>query len=331
MYAIVIKDDDNSTLSWEAVGNPSLGPGEVIVAVTHAGVNRADLMQRAGRYSPPVGVTDILGLECSGFIDAIGPGVLEWSVGDRVCALLAGGGYAQRVVCSAKHVLRVPNSLSLAQAAGLPEVWCTAWLNLVIEGGIRSGERVLIHAGASGVGTAAIQLCALLGNPCFVTAGSSTKIERCIELGAQGGWNRHEGSFVRAVRDWSSGGVDVILDPVGGAYLTDNLGSLATGGRLINIGLLGGRSGEVDLGRILMKRQRIIGSVLRSRSIEEKSAVVESLVDKVWPALSDGVVQPVIHAMVGIDRAEEAHEMLESNQTIGKVILAMRERVGVDT
>lgn len=312
-----------TTFTWSTTPDLTPAAGEIRIRVAAAGVNRADLIQRAGHYPPPPGASLVLGLECAGVVDAIGEGVSRWRIGDRVCALLAGGGYAQQVVCPAGHALPIPEGLSMAEAAALPEVLATAWLNLYKEAGLKAGESVLLHAGASGVGTVAIQLCKLRGASCFVTAGSAAKIARCVALGASGGFNRHDGPFTEAVKAWAPGGVDVVLDPVGAAYLPDNQRVLATDGRLVIIGLLGGRMAEVDLGRLLIKRQRIMGSTLRARSVAQKDAIIAGLAAEVWPAVASGAVVPVLETTMPVAEAEEAHRLLSSNTTTGKVVLTM--------
>jgi putative PIG3 family NAD(P)H quinone oxidoreductase len=311
------------TLAWTEQADLHPAPGEIRIRVAAAGVNRADLIQRAGHYPPPPGASEILGLECAGVVDALGEGVDRWRIGEPVCALLSGGGYAEQVVCPADHALPVPAGMTMAQAAALPEVVATAWLNLYREAGLGAGESVLLHAGASGVGTAAIQLARLRGARCFVTAGSADKIARCVALGADGGHCRHDGDFVSAVQAWAPDGVDVILDPVGAAYLPDNQRILASGGRLVLIGLLGGRMGQVDLGRLLVKRQRLIGSTLRSRSDADKADIIAGIAAEVWPAVVAGTVVTIIETTMPVVEAEAAHRLLSSNTTTGKVVLTM--------
>ncbi|MFT5682457.1 MAG: putative PIG3 family NAD(P)H quinone oxidoreductase [Myxococcota bacterium] len=313
----------SDALAWTRHPDLHPAPGQIRIRVAAAGLNRADLLQHAGHYPPPPGASTILGLECAGVVDALGEGVSRWRIGDRVCALLSGGGYAEQVVCPADHALPVPEGLSMVQAAALPEVLATAWLNLYREAALQPGESVVLHAGASGVGTAAIQLCRLRGARCFVTAGSADKIARCVALGADGGHCRHDGDFVDAVKAWAPGGVDVILDPVGAAYLPDNQRILATDGRLVLIGLLGGRMGTVDLGRLLVKRQRLIGSTLRSRSDAEKAEIIAGIAAEVWPAVIAGEVAAVIDTTMPVAEVEAAHRLLSSNSTTGKVILTM--------
>lgn len=322
MKAIVLNED--KSLSWQQQPDLSPGPGQVAIRVHASAVNRADLMQRAGLYPPPPEASEILGLECAGEISALGDGVAQWQVGDPVCALLAGGGYAQTVVCSADHVLPVPNGFSFAEAAALPEVFATAWLNLFMLAGLQPGQKALVHAGASGVGTAAIQLCKAKGNPVFVTVGDQAKLDTCLQLGASAGHLRTEGEFEAAVKAWAgTGGVAAILDPVGGNYLEQNLKCLETDGSLVIIGLMGGRSGSLDLGRLLVKRIRVVGSTLRSRSDSSKAEVIAQLRQQVWPLFEQGSLKPIIHSRFPITDATAAFELVASNQTTGKVILEL--------
>lgn len=316
----------NGDLVWRETEEPALGPGEVRIENRATAVNRADLSQRAGGYPPPPGASPVLGLECAGVVTAVGQGVSRVAAGDQVCALLAGGGYAETVVVPAGQVLKKPAKLSFEEAAAIPEVFATAYLNLYMEARLIKREYAVIHAGASGVGTAAIQMCAAFGNPVFVTAGSQDKIDRCVEFGADAGMNRHEGDFTEAIRTWTDGrGADVILDPVGGAYLAANLASLATDGRLVIIGLLGGARAEVALGMMMVKRLRILGSTLRARSIAAKAMVMDALKERVWPLLEDGTIRPVIEHVYPIEEVADAHELIAGNQTVGKVVLRVRE------
>lgn len=317
MYATVVAED---SLHWQSIEDlPAPEGREVHIAVAWAGVNRADLMQRAGQYPPPPGVSSTLGLEVSGTVTDCGPEVSEFKPGDQVCALLAGGGYTERVCVDERQLMPIPRGLSLRDAAALPEVFATAWLNLFMEGALQPGERVLLHAAASGVGTAAIQLCRHFGYPCFVTVGSDDKVERCLALGADAGWNRHQGSFTEAVKHW--GEANLILDPVGASYLADNQRVLATDGRIVVIGLMGGRSAGLDFGRLLMKRQRIIGSTLRARSPQAKGDILAQLVEHVWPALESSKIKPLVDAEWPIEQANSAHEHVQANANIGKVLL----------
>lgn len=316
MKAIVERDGG---LLWTDVPTPEPGPGEVRIAVRATAANRADLVQRSGMYPPPPGASPILGLECAGVVDAIGAGVTGLSAGDPVCALLAGGGYAEQVVCPASHCLPLPDGLSMVEAAAVVEVFATAWLNLAVEGALQPGERVLVHAGASGVGTAALQLCRAWGNPAFATVGSAAKAERCRGFGADGVAVRTEGPWGPAVRAW--GGADVILDPVGASYLPSDIAALNPRGRLVIIGLMGGREGTLDLGALLVRRLTVKGSVLRSRSVAEKDAVMAGLRAHVWPLLASGRVTPVIDDVLELPDAEAAHARLARNDTVGKLVL----------
>lgn len=322
MFAIHV--DPTGALSWRERASLSAGPGQVRVRVMATAVNRADLLQRRGQYPPPPGESDILGLEAAGEIDQIGPGVDGWKLGDRVTALLAGGGYAEQVVVPAAHLLPWPKGYDAARAAALPEAFGTAWLNLFEEARLLPRERVLVHAGASGVGTAAIQLCQCLGSAVWVTVGSREKLDLCMALGAEGGVNRHEARFADAVPGWTGGrGVDVILDCVGGSYFADNLRSLNSEGRLILIGLMGGREANIDLARVLTRRLRLVGSTLRSRSMFAKAELIRSLRREVWPLLDSGAIAPVIDAQLPITEVEAAHARVASNVGAGKVILTV--------
>ncbi len=318
MYAISIGNDN---LVWVETDDPELEIGQVRIRVHATALNRADLVQREGGYPPPPGASPILGLECAGEIMEVGEGVSSFQVGDAVCALLAGGGYAEQVVVPAGQVLPVPSGLSMAEAASLPEVFATAYLNLYMEAGLQRTERVLVHAAASGVGTAAIQMCVATNNPVFVTAGSDEKVEQCIALGADAGWNRKAGSFLEAVTRW--GEVDVALDPVGANYLADNLACMAVDGRLALIGLLGGAQTDINLGALLMKRVRLIGSTLRARSVGYKSRVMEGLRENVWPEIEAGNIKPVVHAVLPIAQAGQAHALMAADENFGKIVLSV--------
>jgi len=321
MKAIAVEE---KSLVWRDAPDPAVSVGEIVIRNRATAINRADLAQRAGAYPPPPGASPILGLECAGDVVAVGEGVSRYEVGDKVCALLAGGGYAEFVNVPAGQALRIPRTLDYAQAAALPEVFATAYLNLFIEARLAVGERVLLHAGASGVGTAAIQLCKMNHSPCFVTVGSDDKIERCVALGAGGGANRKNGPFAPQVAGWTEGqGFDVILDPVGAGYLKDNLRSLRVDGRLVIIGLMGGAVAELELGLMMMKRLRIIGSTLRARSIAAKSQVMDALEKIVWPKIEAGEIRPLVDEIIPIREAQRAHEVVAGDQTFGKVVLAI--------
>ena len=319
MKAIQI-DGDRLTWSDREIHGP--GSGEVGIAVRASAVNRADLLQRRGAYPPPPGASEVLGLECAGVVETVGEGVAGLRPGDEVCALLAGGGYAEKAVAPAPQVLPVPEGLSLVEAAALPEVFATAYLNLYMEAGLREGEKALLHAGASGVGTAAIQLCREFGNPCYVTAGSDDKIARCMELGASGGSNRHRERFADRAAEWTGGeGFDVILDPVGGPYLADNLECLGLEGRLVLIGAMGGARASFSIGVLMARRLKLVGSTLRARSVARKGEILAELRRRVWPRIDAGAIRPVIEAVVPMDRAEEAHRLIAGDRTFGKVVL----------
>ncbi len=321
MKAIAV---DNDYLVWRDCADPDLGVGAVEIAVKASAVNRADLMQRKGAYPPPPGASEILGLECAGEVTRVGEGVERCKPGDPVCALLAGGGYAEKVVVPAGQVLPVPTGLSYVEAASLPEVYATAYLNLYLEGKLEREEKVILHAGGSGVGTAAIQLLAQSDNPCFVTVGNQSKLDSCVKLGAEAGCIRHSGSFVESAQAWSGpNGVDMILDPVGAEYLASNIELLSQNGRLVFIGLMGGARADINLAALLGKRLKLIGSTLRSRSISEKAQVMDALSNWVWPHLEDGRIKPIIEAVIPIEEAQDAHDLVESNDTFGKVVLSV--------
>lgn len=322
MRAVVAESAEQ--LSWQEVPDVEPAAGEVLIRVAAAGVNRADLLQAKGVYPPPPGASETIGLEVSGAVAAVGDDVTDWSVGQQVCALLSGGGYAEYVAVPAPQVLPVPAGVDLADAAGLPEVACTVWSNLVQTAGLSEGQQLLIHGGASGVGSHAIQVARQLGAWVAVTAGSEAKLAFCRELGAEVTINYHEEDFVERVRE--AGGADVILDIMGAAYLDRNIDALANDGRLIVIGMQGGVKGELNLGKLIGKRAAVIGTALRGRPVEGphgKGAVVSAVTEKVWPMFADGRVKPVIGARVPIERATEAHRLLSSGEVTGKVLLTL--------
>jgi putative PIG3 family NAD(P)H quinone oxidoreductase len=322
MKAVIVNAEHE--VSWSDFETPTAGESEVLIKIHASAINRADLMQRRGLYPPPPGASPVMGLECAGEVVEVGTGASRYKVGDRVCALLPGGGYAQYVAADEGSVLPVPKGLSFAHAASLPEVYATAWLNLFIEAGLRPGEKVILHAGASGVGTAGIQLCKAFGSPTFVTVGSAEKLTVCIELGAESGSNRHEGSFLEKATGFAQpDGVGVILDPVGGQYLADNLQLLGFGGRLVLIGLMGGATAEINLGQLMIKRARVIGSTLRARPLAEKGQVMAQLEEKVWPKIEAGEIKPVVDRVFEIEEVDAAHELVASDKTIGKVVLSV--------
>ena len=313
---------EGSNLLWKENPDPVLKEDEVLIHIKASAINSADLLQRSGNYPVPPAASPILGLECSGEIEEVSENVDNFKKGDAVCALLAGGGYAEKVSVPSGQVLKIPKGFSFEQAAALPEVFATAYFNLYMEASLSEGEKALIHAGASGVGTAAIQICKAKGNPCFVTAGTKEKISRCIELGAEGGTVRNVENFADAVAKWTdNNGVQVILDPVGANYLEDNMKSLSLEGRLVMIGLMGGAKASINLGLLMMKRLRIIGSTLRAQPIAKKTEIMNNLKEKVWPSLESGDIKPIIDTVIPIDEVDRAHKLMESNQTFGKVIL----------
>lgn len=323
MYAIDILDDDQRTLAWKEVPRPACGPDQVLVKIAATAVNRADLLQRRGLYPVPQGASQILGLEASGTIAEIGENVEGWEVGDAVCALLEGGGYAQYINVDASMLLPLPPGLSVVEAAAVPEVFYTAWLNLFVEGALQPGEVAFIHAAASGVGTAGLQLCKAFDIPVFGSA-SGAKLDAVQKYGATWTVDRNTQSFKDVVREVrGKQGVDVVFDMVGAGVLDDNLSILNTDGRLVVIGLLGGAKDQLHLGKLLMKRLRVIGSTLRSRSRKDKVILTEQLRENVWPKFKDGALVPVIDRILPIQEAEQAHAALQNNETIGKVLLSI--------
>ncbi|MEU5027037.1 NAD(P)H-quinone oxidoreductase [Streptomyces milbemycinicus] len=325
MYAITIPEPGGpDALVWAEVPDPVPGEGEVLVDIAAAGVNRADLLQRQGHYPPPPGAPDHPGLECSGRIAALGPGVSGWSVGDEVCALLAGGGYAEKVAVPAGQLLPVPPGLDLVTAAGLPEVASTVWSNVFMLSHLRPGETLLVHGGSSGIGTMAIQLAKAVGARVAVTAGSADKLAACRELGADILIDYHEQDFVEEVRTATEGaGADVILDIVGAKYLARNVAALATNGRLAIIGLQGGAKAELNLGALLAKRGAVMATSLRARPLAEKAAIVAAVREHVWPLVESGRVRPIVDRTIPIREAAEAHRVLEQSGHVGKVLLTV--------
>ena len=304
------------------VDDPVAGPGEVLLDVAATAVNRADVMQRRGFYDPPPGASPYPGLECSGRIAELGEGVTGWSVGDEVCALLSGGGYATRVAVPAGQLLPVPAGLSLVEAAALPEVACTVWSNVFSLARLQAGEVLLVHGGTSGIGTMAVQLAARAGARVLCTVGSAEKAARAVELGADRAVLYREEDFVAVVRETTGGaGADVVLDNMGAAYLSRNVEVLAVGGRLVVIGLQGGARGELDLGALLVKRAAVHATSLRARPAAEKAAIVAAVREHVWPAVEAGEVRPVVDRVLPLDDAAQAHRVLESSAHIGKIVL----------
>ncbi len=332
MKAIIVDTQTpERDLIWQDVADPVAGKNQVLVDIHASAVNRADLLQRAGQYPPPPGESDIIGLEMSGIIAAVGSAVQAWQVGDHVCALLGGGGYAERVAVDARQLLPIPAGWSFERAAAVPEVFLTAWVNLFDEAQLGAGETVLIHAGASGVGTAAIQLAREAGCRVLATAGSEKKRQRCRQLGATCVCDYKEVDFADDIRaalapDASAPGVvDVVLDVAGASHLARNLRLLAPQGRLVLLALLGGNEAQIDLSLVLRKRLRLIGSTLRSRPVAEKGEIIAGFRAQFWDALLAGRIEPIIDRVLPVQEAAAAHAVIASNATIGKVILAVRQ------
>jgi NADPH2:quinone reductase len=305
--------------------DPVAGPGDVLIRVAAAGVNRPDVMQRRGAYPPPPGASDIPGLEVSGTVAAVGDGVRDWTPGDQVCALVSGGGYATMCVAPAPQCLPVPASLDLTSAAALPETFFTVWTNVFDRGALRAGETALFHGGSSGIGTTAIQLAAARGVRVFATAGSDEKCRACEELGAERAINYRTADFVEAIRGLTDGrGVDLILDIVGGSYVARNLSLLAMDGRLVQIGFMDGEpTAPVDFRRVLGRRLTITGSTLRPRTVAEKGQIAAALRRDVWPLVERGVVLPVVHRTFPLADAARAHRLMESSEHVGKIVLTI--------
>ncbi|MET7333367.1 NAD(P)H-quinone oxidoreductase [Nonomuraea sp. NPDC005650] len=311
----IVEPGGPEVLQWREVPDPRVERGDVLIDVTASAVNRADVLQRQGFYAPPPGASPYPGLEVSGVVAEVGADVEQFKPGDEVCALLAGGGYAERVAAPWQQVMPVPDGVPLVEAAGLPEVACTVWSNVFMIGRLRRGETLLVHGGASGIGTFAVQLAKALGSRVAATVGSAAKGERVRELGADEVVNYREEDFADKVQ------ADVILDIMGAKYLAGNVRALRTGGRLVVIGLQGGLKGELDLGALLAKRASVHATALRSRPVDEKGAIVRSVVDNVWPLVGAGAVRPVVHAKLPMSDAAEAHRMLDSGEHVGKILL----------
>ncbi|MEE6311070.1 NAD(P)H-quinone oxidoreductase [Plantactinospora veratri] len=324
MKAITIPEPGGpDALVWADVPEPTPGPDEVTLDVRASGVNRADLLQRQGHYPPPSDAPPYPGLECAGVVSAVGAEVTGWSVGDPACALLSGGGYAERVAVPAGQLLPVPEGVDLADAAALPEVACTVWSNVVQLARLGIGETLLVHGGGSGIGTFAIQLGAALGATVLATARGG-KHDQLRELGASGLVDYAEEDFVEATKRLTDGrGADVILDIMGASYLGRNVKALATGGRIVVIGLQGGRKGELDLAALLAKRGSVAATALRSRPAAEKAAIVRGVREEVWPLIESGSVRPVIYRRLPMSQAAEAHRVVESSDHVGKVLLTV--------
>jgi putative PIG3 family NAD(P)H quinone oxidoreductase len=301
---------------------PAPGPGQMLIEVKFAGVNRPDVLQRIGRYNPPPDASPVLGLEVAGHVAAVGPGVSGWKAGDRACALVHGGGYAQFCVTHSSHALPVPDNLSLEQAAAFPENWFTVWINLVDRGALQSGEILLVHGGSSGIGLAAIQLARRLGAQVIVTAGSEQKCAVCREFGAALAINYRTEDFVARAGEFTAGkGIDVVLDMVGGPYIAKDIALLRDNGRLVFIAFLQGNRVEVDFMPIMLKRLCVTGSTLRPRTVAEKAATCAALAREVWPDYIAGRLKSHIHATFPLDRVADAHRLMESSMHIGKILL----------
>jgi putative PIG3 family NAD(P)H quinone oxidoreductase len=311
-------------LSVAELPDPEPGPGEVLLEVAAAALNRADLLQRQGFYPPPPGASDVLGMECSGTVAAVGEGVTGWSVGDEACALLAGGGYASLVAVPAGQLMPVPAGVDLVTAAALPEVACTVWSNVFMVAGLKPHETLLVHGGAGGIGSFAIQLAHQLGARVVTTAGTADKRAACLALGADVAVDYREQDFVEETRAATDGrGADVILDNMGAKYLDRNIDALATEGRLVIIGMQGGSKAELDINKLLRKRGAVIATALRSRPVEEKSAICASVVEHVWPLVAEGLVQPVVHGALALDDVAAAHALMESGEHSGKILITL--------
>lgn len=326
MHAIVITEPgDPDVLTWTEVEDPVPGPGEVLVDVAASGVNRADLMQRQGFYPPPPGAPPYPGLECSGTIAAVGPEVTGWKPGDAVCALLAGGGYAEKVAVPAGQLLPAPPGISLAHAAALPETTCTVYSNVFLGARLQAGETLLVHGGASGIGTMAIQLGKQAGATVAVTASSAEKLKTCRELGADITINYRDEDFVQSIKDATQGrGADVILDIIGAAYLARNVDALAPDGRIAIIGLQGGRQAELDLSKLMAKRGTIMATTLRARPRDQKAQIVRAVREHVWPLIDAGEIRPVIYRELPFPQAAEAHRIMSASSHTGKILLCTK-------
>jgi len=309
-------------LAWSEVPDPEPQPGEIVLDVAASAVNRADLLQRQGHYRPPPGAPAVLGLECSGTVSAVGSRVTGWEIGQEACALLSGGGYAEKVAVPAGHVLPVPRGVDLVTAAGLPEVMCTVWSNVFMTAGLRPGEVLLVHGGAGGVGTAAVQLGRVVGATVAVTAGTTEKLDLCRSLGASVLVNYNEDDFVTAVLQATDRhGADVVLDTMGAAYLARNVSVLAANGRLVVIGLQGGREASLDISALMAKRAALIATTLRARPAEEKATIVAAVREHVWPLLESGEIRPVVDRIVPMSAVAEAHRIVGAGEHMGKVLL----------
>lgn len=323
MRAVIASEPGGpEVLTLTELPDPVPGAGEVVIDVAATAVNRADTLQRRGNYPPPPGASDVLGLECSGTISAVGADVNDLKVGDEVCALLASGGYAEKVLVPAGQVMPVPQGVDLVTAGALPEVACTVWSNVFMVAGLRADETLLVHGGAGGIGTMAIQLAHALGARVVATAGSPEKLEVCRSLGADLAVNYREEDFVESLMKFTDGrGADVILDNIGASYLDRNIDALATEGRLAIIGLQGGVKAELNIGKLMAKQGAVLGTLLRPRPVAAKAAICAAVVEHVWPLVEEGTVRPVVHTSLPLDRVAEAHRLMEDSAHIGKIVL----------
>jgi len=323
MKAVVVREPGGpEALEYADVPDPEIGPDEVLVEVTATAVNRADLLQRQGRYDPPPGTSDVIGLECSGTVAAVGASVTDHRVGDQVCALLSGGGYATRVAVPAGQVMPLPDGIDLVTAAALPEVAATVWSNVMMVAGLQADDVFLVHGGAGGIGTFAIQLARAVGARVMTTGGSAEKLAFCAGLGAEVTINYRDQDFVEVVREATEGhGADVILDNMGAAYLGRNVAALALEGRLVVIGMQGGTRAELDLGALMRKRAAIVATTLRARPVAEKTTICRAVVEHVWPLVADGTITAIIDTTMPLAEAAQAHRRMESGDHTGKIVL----------
>jgi len=323
MKAVVVREPGGpEALVYADVPDPEIGPDDVLVDVTATAVNRADLLQRQGHYNPPPGASEVIGLECSGTVAAVGAAVTGHEVGDQVCALLSGGGYATRVAVPAGQVMPVPDGVDLVTAAALPEVAATVWSNVMMVAGLQPGEVFLVHGGAGGIGTFAIQLATAVGATVLTTGGSAEKLAFCADLGADVTINYRDQDFVEVVREATDGhGADVILDNMGAAYLGRNVSALALEGRLVVIGMQGGTRAELDLNALMRKRAAVIATTLRARPVAEKAAICRAVTEHVWPLVADGTIRAIVDTTMPLAEAAEAHRRMESGGHTGKIVL----------
>ncbi|WP_433801082.1 NAD(P)H-quinone oxidoreductase [Actinomycetospora sp. CA-084318] len=325
MYGIAIREPGGpEVLEWTEQPDPEPGTGEVVLDVVSAGINRADVMQRQGNYPPPPGASQLPGLECSGRVSAVGPGVSGWNVGDEACALLAGGGYAQKVAVPTAQLLPIPAGVSLEDAGGLPEVACTVWSNLVLTAGLRSGQTLLVHGGSGGIGTHAIQVGKALGATVLATAGHDDRLQLCRDLGADAALDYH-GDLVELVKEATDGrGADVVLDHIGARNLDANLDAMAPGGRMVIIGLMGGAKGEINLAKMLTRRLSVAATSLRGRPVDGpdgKGAIVAAVRTDLWPLVESGRVRPIVHERIPVQEAARAHQLMDDGGVVGKILL----------